>query len=94
MTLDFLLENKTSYAIFVGSELKDFCHCCTHLFLFSRSLFRFAVVSLTFSTTENNDVSSAKSLAKQRSSKGRRSSKGKSSKELKDFKRTLFQPYS
>ena len=79
MTLDFFLENKTSCAaIFVGSGLKSFCHCCTHLFLFSRSLFRFAVVSLTFSTTENNDVSPAKSLAKQRNSKGRRSSKGRS----------------
>ena len=75
MTLDFFLENKTSCAIFVGSGLKDFCHYCIHLFLFSRSLFRFSVVSLTFSTTEKKDVSSAKSLAVQRSSKGKRSSK-------------------
>ena len=70
MTLDFFLENKTSCAIFVGSGLKDIFHCCAHLFIFSRSLFRFAVISLTISTTENRDVSSAKSLAEQWSSEG------------------------
>ena len=79
MTLVFFLENKTSCAIFVGSGLKDYCHCFIHLFLFSRSLFTFAVVSLTFSTTESKDVSSAKSLAEQRSWKGRRSQKGRRS---------------
>ena len=71
MTLDFFLENKTSCVIFVGSGLKDIFHCRTHLFIFSRSLYRFAVVSLTFSTTENRDESSARSLAEQRSSEGR-----------------------
>ena len=71
MTLDFFLENKNSCAIFVGSGLKDIFHCCAHLFIFSRSLFWFAVVPLTFLTTENKDVSSAKSLVEQRSSKGR-----------------------
>ena len=56
MNLDFFLENKTSCVIFVGSGLKDIFHCCTHLLIFSRSLIRFAVVSLTCSTTENKDV--------------------------------------
>ena len=71
MTLDFFRENKTSCAIFVGSELKDIFHCRVHLFIFSRSLFRLAVVPLTFLITENKDVSSAKSLVEQRNSKGR-----------------------
>ena len=71
MTLHFFLENKTFCAIFWGSGLKDIFHCCVHLLTFSISLFRFAVVSLTFSATENKDVSSAKSLAEQRSSEGR-----------------------
>ena len=56
MNLDFFLENKTSCVIFVGSGLKGIFHCCTHLLIFSRSLIRFAVVSLTGSTTENKDV--------------------------------------
>ena len=67
MTLDFFLKNKTSCTIFVVSGLKDIFHCFAHLFIFSRSLFRFAVVSWTFSTTEDK----AKSLAEQQSSKGR-----------------------
>ena len=59
MTLELFLESKTFCAIFVGSGLNDIFHCCAHLFIFSRSLFRFVVVSLTFSTTENKDVSTA-----------------------------------
>ena len=70
---------KISWGIFVGSGLNNIFHCGAHLFIFSRSLFRFVVVSLTFSTTENRDVpsaktlyvSSVKSLAAQQSSEGR-----------------------
>ena len=71
MNLDFFLENKTSCVIFVKSGLKDIIHRSAHLFIFSRSLFRFAVVSLTFSTAEDKYVSSAKSLAEQRRLEGR-----------------------
>ena len=68
IALDFFLENQASCTIFVRSGLKDIFHCCAHLFIFSRSLLRFAVVSLTLSTTENRNVLSGKSLASQRSS--------------------------
>ena len=57
ITLDFFLENKTSFAIFVGLGLKDIFHWWAHLVIFSGSLFNFLAVSLTFLTTETRDVS-------------------------------------
>ena len=68
MTFKFFLESKTSFAIFVGSRLKDIFHWWTHLLIFSRSLFRLFAVSLTFLTTENRDVWSVNSLDEQQSS--------------------------
>ena len=65
MTLGLFLENETSCAIFVGSGLNDIFRCCPHLFIFSRSLLRLAVVS------SYSDVSPTKSLAEQRSPEGR-----------------------
>ena len=40
------------------------------LLMFSRSLFNFLAVSLTFLTTENRDVSSANSLGEKESQEG------------------------
>ena len=70
-TLDFSLEIKSSLALFLGSGLKGIYHWSVHLLIFSRSLFKFLAVSLTFLTAENRDVSSADSLGEQQSSEGR-----------------------
>ena len=68
---DFFLENKTSFAIFVGSGLKDIFHWWAHLLIFSGPFLSFLAESLTFLTTENSYVSSTNSLGEQESSEGR-----------------------
>ena len=60
--LVIFLENTTSWACLLRSGLKDIFHLKAHSDIFCRSLFSsFAEMLLSF-TTENSDVSSAKSF--------------------------------
>ena len=71
ISFNFYPENKTSFAIFVVSGLKDIFQWWAYLLILSRSLFGFFVVSLTSLTTENRDVLSANSLSEQHISEER-----------------------
>ena len=53
----------TSWACFLGSELKLIFHWNAHLFIFAKSLFSSRAEVLLSWITENKDVSSANSLA-------------------------------
>ena len=59
---DVLQLKMNSWACFVGSGLKLIFHCRAHSFILERSLFNRLAESVILWTTENSDVSSAKSL--------------------------------
>ena len=57
-----LREKTTSWACLETSGLKDIFHWYAHFDILSKSLFNCITDTLTSSTTENMDVSSAKSF--------------------------------